>query len=95
MTALERYGALFSQRDIRRLFAASALGRLPIGLRSRIAPSSAFDRSVHLDDERVARGIGLAAGGALLEVFPSQAALATGAAAALVAAAGARWGLGG
>jgi hypothetical protein len=31
----------------------------------------------------------------LLEVFPSQAALATGAAAALVAAAGARWGLGG
>jgi hypothetical protein len=40
-------------------------------------------------------GIGLAAGGALLEVFPSQAALATGAAAALVAAAGARWGLGG
>lgn len=40
-------------------------------------------------------GIGLAAGGALLEVFPSQTALAAGAAAALVAAAGARWGLGG
>jgi len=39
-------------------------------------------------------GIGLAAGGALLERFPSQAALAAGAAAALLAAAGARFLLG-
>jgi MFS family permease len=38
-------------------------------------------------------GIGLAAGGALLEHFPSQAALAAGAATALIAAAGARFAL--
>jgi predicted MFS family arabinose efflux permease len=39
-------------------------------------------------------GIGLATGGALLERFPSQAALAAAAGAALIAAAGARFLLG-
>jgi predicted MFS family arabinose efflux permease len=39
-------------------------------------------------------GIGLAVGGALLERFPAQAALAAGAGAALLAATGARFVLG-